>query len=110
MNIFSLGSLIKALCLVLALAMGHGGPWAQMASPVSDERKKATEPGVKFMDVTGELGIHFKHEASPTSQKYLIETMGSGVALFDCDNEGRVDAVVPATMDPFTYCPTRLEL
>lgn len=46
---------------------------------------------VKFVDVTESLGIHFKHEASPTTQKYLIETMGSGVALFDCDNDGRLD-------------------
>ena len=43
---------------------------------------------VKFVDVTQELGIHFKHESSPTTQKYLLETMGSGVALFDCDQFG----------------------
>ena len=33
----------------------------------------------------------FKQEASPTSKKYLLETMGSGVALFDFDNNGRLD-------------------
>ncbi|HEV7218183.1 MAG TPA: VCBS repeat-containing protein [Terriglobales bacterium] len=43
------------------------------------------------MDATQKLGIHFKHEASPTSKKYLLETMGSGVALFDYDNDGRLD-------------------
>ena len=48
-------------------------------------------PAVKFVDVTQALGIHFKHESSPTTQKYLLETMGSGVALFDCDNDGRLD-------------------
>jgi hypothetical protein len=46
---------------------------------------------VKFTDVTESLGIRFKHEASPTSQKYLLETMGSGVALFDYDGDGRLD-------------------
>ena len=46
---------------------------------------------VKFVDVTQELGIHFKHESSATTQKYLLETMGAGVALFDCDNDGRLD-------------------
>lgn len=45
----------------------------------------------KFTDVTARLGIHFKQEASPTSKKYLLETMGSGVALFDYDNDGRLD-------------------
>jgi enediyne biosynthesis protein E4 len=46
---------------------------------------------VKFTNVTGEVGVRFKHEASPTSQKYLLETMGSGVALFDYDGDGRLD-------------------
>lgn len=36
-------------------------------------------------------GITFKHEASRTSQKYLIETMGSGVALLDYDGDGYLD-------------------
>ena len=45
----------------------------------------------QFIDVTSKLGVHFKHEASPTSQKYLVETMGAGVALFDCDGDGRLD-------------------
>jgi enediyne biosynthesis protein E4 len=47
-------------------------------------------PG-NFVDVTEKLGIHFKQQASPTSKKYLLETMGSGVALFDYDNDGRLD-------------------
>ena len=60
--------------------------------PVTGPRaEKATPPAVKFADVTQELGIRFKHESSPTTQKYLLETMGSGVALFDCDNDGRLD-------------------
>ena len=44
-----------------------------------------------FVDVTSAVGIHFKQEASPTSKKYLLETMGSGVAVFDYDNDGRMD-------------------
>jgi enediyne biosynthesis protein E4 len=47
-------------------------------------------PG-SFIDVTQKLGVHFKQEASPTSKKYLLEAMGSGVALFDYDNDGRLD-------------------
>jgi hypothetical protein len=45
----------------------------------------------RFSDVTSALGIHFQHFASHTSKKYLLETMGSGVALFDYDNDGRLD-------------------
>ncbi len=44
-----------------------------------------------FEDVTAKSGIQFKHEASRTSQKYLPESMGAGVAMFDYDNDGRLD-------------------
>ena len=46
---------------------------------------------VTFSDITAVSGITFKHSSSPTSQKYLPETMGGGVALFDYDNDGRLD-------------------
>jgi hypothetical protein len=48
-------------------------------------------PELQFSDVTRTVGIDFKHENSPTSNKYLLETMGGGVALFDYDNDGRLD-------------------
>jgi enediyne biosynthesis protein E4 len=44
-----------------------------------------------FTDVTAELGVHFHYLSSHTSKKYLIETMGAGVGLFDYDNDGRLD-------------------
>jgi hypothetical protein len=46
---------------------------------------------VNFTDISGQSGITFKHNASQTSQKYLLETMGGGVAMFDYDNDGRMD-------------------
>jgi hypothetical protein len=61
-------------------------------SPSSENHPALNAPTAgRFVDVTEELGIHFKHTASPTSKKYLLETMGSGVALFDYDNDGRLD-------------------
>jgi len=48
-------------------------------------------PKVQFTDVTQAVGIDFKHESSATSNKYLVETMGGGVALLDYDNDGRLD-------------------
>ncbi len=46
---------------------------------------------VTFTDITAQTGISFKHAASATSEKYLLETMGGGVAMFDYDNDGRLD-------------------
>jgi hypothetical protein len=44
-----------------------------------------------FVDITDKVGLHFDYQSSHTSKKYLIETMGAGVALFDYDNDGRLD-------------------
>jgi hypothetical protein len=46
---------------------------------------------VRFADVTAAVGLTFTHANSATSNKYLIETMGGGVALFDYDRDGRLD-------------------
>jgi hypothetical protein len=53
----------------------------------------ANQPGA-FREITAEAGVKFQHVAPKTSKKYLIETMGSGVALFDYDNDGRLDLYV----------------
>jgi len=44
-----------------------------------------------FVDATQRLGVNFQYQASHNSKKYLLETMGAGVALFDYDNDGRLD-------------------
>ena len=44
-----------------------------------------------FVDVTSSRAVHFQYLASHTSRKYLPETMGAGVALFDYDNDGKLD-------------------
>jgi hypothetical protein len=46
---------------------------------------------VTFTDITSLSGVNFKHAASFTSAKYLLEAMGGGVAMFDYDNDGRMD-------------------
>ena len=50
-----------------------------------------TTPEVRFTDITAQSHLDFVHANSATSNKYLIETMGGGVALFDYDNDGRLD-------------------
>src|SRR5260370_32538507 len=47
-------------------------------------------PG-NFVDITAASGVRFQQVSPHTSRKYLPETMGSGVALFDYDNDGRLD-------------------
>jgi len=46
---------------------------------------------VLFTDITTASKVNFKHIGSPTSKKFLLETMGGGVAVFDFNNDGRMD-------------------
>jgi len=50
----------------------------------------SSRPG-NFVGLTKVAGVNFLHKSSPTSKKYLPETMGAGVALFDYDNDGLLD-------------------
>src|SRR6185437_7608683 len=56
----------------------------------STEPQSPSTPG-HFVDITTRSHLGFAGQASHTSKKYLLETMGSGVALFDYDNDGRLD-------------------
>src|SRR6516164_511520 len=46
---------------------------------------------VIFSNVTAQAGINFKHENGASREKYLPETMGSGVVVLDYDNDGWPD-------------------
>ena len=48
-------------------------------------------PTVKFTDVTTASGITFKHHNGAYGEKLLPETMGSGVAFLDFDNDSAPD-------------------
>jgi enediyne biosynthesis protein E4 len=71
--------------------------WAE--TPICAQQKTEAArsnalPHGKFVDITERVGINFQYQASHTSKKYLLETMGPGVALFDYDNDGRLDIFV----------------
>jgi enediyne biosynthesis protein E4 len=66
-----------------------------IASLAQVKKSQAAAPTpAKFVDKTSSLGVQFRHAAPHTSKKYLLETMGSGVALFDYDNDGRLDLFI----------------
>ena len=52
---------------------------------------QATPPLPVYSDITRTSGIGFRHQASKTSRKYLIESVTGGVAMFDYDGDGRLD-------------------
>lgn len=75
--------LIVASCLVTWLGCSKEDPAVSSAStdgigPIFSERATA-------------LGIEFQHESGATGRLFMPETTGSGVALFDYDNDGDLD-------------------
>src|ERR1700741_536547 len=80
------------LAVLLAFEMNHA-PAAGFAQQAQTE-ESAPEPKdipARFSDITKQSGVDFQYKSSHTTRKYLIETMGAGVALFDYDNDGRLD-------------------
>lgn len=49
---------------------------------------------VQFRDVTRQAGLAFKHNNGAFGKKYLPETMGSGVAFLDYDNDDWQDILL----------------
>jgi enediyne biosynthesis protein E4 len=80
--------------LVVPCTWAQNAPRSIDAAAASVQVADSPPRAAILTDVTSELGLHFEYVASHTSRKYLIETMGSGLALFDYDNDGRLDVFV----------------
>ena len=62
--------------------------WFRVPSAVLASAEPAS---VQFTDVTEEAGIQFRHFKGETGKRYLPETMGSGMAVLDFDQDGWMD-------------------
>jgi hypothetical protein len=103
---FTLRSVVRVLLLGILMFISMVKVAAQQPTPTprtgrsysSDNLPKTPPPPgpkgqspVTFTDIAAQTKIDFKQQGSPTSLKYLLETMGGGVAMFDYDNDGRMD-------------------
>src|SRR3974390_1981207 len=57
------------------------------------------DSGVRFIDITQSAGIKFKQNSGRTGKKYLPETLGSGAAFIDYDNDGWPDIILINSKD-----------
>jgi len=59
----------------------------------------AGQEGVRFTNITKAAGIRFVHNNGAFGKKYLPETMGGGVCVFDANHDGRLDIFFANGMD-----------
>ena len=78
----------------LSVAAAQKPPASGAGPQPAGEPLLSSKETTAFTDAASAWGLNFEYVASHTSRKYLIETMGSGVALFDYDNDGRLDIFV----------------
>jgi len=64
-----------------------GGP-PSAAAPFASS---GPAPRVRFEDATTQAGLTFRHVNGASGRKYMLETLGSGVCVFDYDGDGLQD-------------------
>jgi enediyne biosynthesis protein E4 len=72
---------------------------APQTEPPAEAAPARPSGPIRFVDVTAQAGIHFRHNSGAFGKKYLPETMGSGVCVLDYDNDGWQDILFVNSMD-----------
>lgn len=95
---------VRTCSLLIALACASAAP-AQIPPPVPTPAPEPYEhaaskghgesiPKMRFRDISGPAGLTTTPHSS-SDRGYIVETMGGGgIALLDCDNDGRLDIAV----------------
>ena len=84
----------------LAGTCGAGlAAWASPPHAINALGGAASALGFRFVDVTGQAGLHFQHNSGAYGGKLLPETLGSGCAFLDFDGDGWQDILLVNAMD-----------
>ncbi|MFN3648486.1 MAG: CRTAC1 family protein [Armatimonadota bacterium] len=91
---------LRALCshasVALAALTAASAGCTPATPPSALQPVRLVEPvppaSIRFERITAAAGLQFRHEDGGTGQKYFVEVMGPGCALFDYDGDGWLDA------------------
>jgi hypothetical protein len=67
---------------------------ALLASATAKGASAAEYGGRHYINIAPEAGVHFTHNNGAFGKKFLPETMGSGCAFIDYDNDGKQDILL----------------
>src|ERR1700686_3629642 len=97
--LLSMCSAILALTAVVGVTI-HQKALAEQTPKVQDSRIT-----VRYTDVRKEAGITFLQDSAQTEEKYYLETMGTGVAWLDYNQDGLMDLFFVQSGETEAYKP-----
>src|SRR5579863_8946005 len=83
--------LVSVCSAILALAAAISVAFLQKALASQAPKPQDSRIAVRFTDVRKEAGITFLQDSTQTEEKLYLETMGTGVAWLDYDQDGLMD-------------------
>jgi FG-GAP-like repeat len=92
-------AIVASLLLTLSLSFQAASPALQTPTAKAAPPAGAKAFPVQLVDITRQAGIRFQHNTGAFGQKYLPETMGSGCAFLDYNNDGWQDILLINGMD-----------
>jgi len=96
-----------AVTLRLAAAFAGAVLMAALAQTSRTSGATAVQPAW-FADITERSGLNFVHDAGPAGTFFMPQMLASGGALFDFDNDGRLDAYLVQNGGPQSRATNRL--
>lgn len=88
--VFRAGALrVFGLALILFIAATGCHKNADTQTTRTSPPTRSIEPWLE--DATERVGLNFVHDVGPVGTYFMPESLGSGAAIFDFDNDGRMD-------------------
>ena len=96
----------RRLRIVIVALMVFGNFFSSRVANSQPAPKSPEKPvSVHFTDISKSAGIKFVQDATQTDEKYYLETMGTGVAWIDYDQDGLMDLYFVQTAATDIYKP-----
>ena len=105
MNVRNIGAAALLLLLACSVSQWRDARGQQPAQPVKQAETQAPAPTGHFTDIRAAAGITFVQDSTQSDEKYYLETMGTGVAWIDYNQDGLMDLYLVQTAATDAYKP-----